>query len=357
MRSHPGHLPVLHLGTALSVALVPFIAGLALGGVLLLALRLRRLSWTWALLALPLAYGAWLLYWRAGLLLAAAGLAANLAGARLHMEAIRKGGEEARAARETIGPLVVLRSLIAERGVRRRRRKGKTLAIGRTRRGSVCRVPFGGPGHGVHSLIVGATGEGKTVTMASLLQAHIAAGQGVIVLDPKVDAALHRTAAEGAAAAGVGFREWSPEGPTVYNPLRRGNPTEIADKCLAAHEWSEPHYEMATRRLLGQVLQTLQAAGKWQTHRPSSTNRRARSSSRSTPPPRASRRRSAQPLIELLKGCRAPSELAGALAASRSDLSRVKFLAKADSLHNAVLQRFHMPYFCSLRERMSSEPV
>jgi hypothetical protein len=32
---------------------------------------------------------------------------------------------------------------------------------------------------------------------------------------------------------------------------------------LSGHEWSEPHYELATRRILGLALQTMQAAGEW----------------------------------------------------------------------------------------------
>lgn len=262
-RHHLRPLPADHLGAALSQALVPLFAGLVLGGALLAYLRRRRLRWTWALATFPFAYGSWLVSWRAGLVPAIGGLVAVAGGVRLDMEARRKGGEEARAAREQVGPLAVLRSLAAERGARRRRRKGATLAIGRTRRGTVCRVPFGAPGHGVHSLVVGATGSGKTVTMAALVQAHIAAGQGVIVLDPKGDAGLRRTVLAAARTAGVRFREWSPRGPGVYNPLRRGSATEIADKCLAAHEWSEPHYRTATQRLLGHVLATMRTAGEW----------------------------------------------------------------------------------------------
>jgi hypothetical protein len=66
-----------------------------------------------------------------------------------------------------------------------------------------------------------------------------------------------------AAALGVTFREWSPSGPAIYNPLGRGGVDEIADKALSAHEWSEPHYEMAVRRLLGLVLTTMRSTGLW----------------------------------------------------------------------------------------------
>lgn len=250
-------------GAALAQFTVPIVVGLLLGCALALLLRRRRLRWTWALCVVPVAYLSWLVSWRVGLALSVAAVMATALGVRLHLDALNRGGEEARAEREAIGPLVVMRSLIAERRARQGRRKGGTLAIGRTRRGLVCRVPLGGPGHGVHSLVVGATGAGKTVTMAALVQAHVAEGQGAIVLDPKGDVGLRRTVAEAAAAAGVRLREWTPGGPTVYNPIARGNPTEIADKCLAAHEWSEPHYRTATQRLLGNALATMRAAGEW----------------------------------------------------------------------------------------------
>ena len=152
---------------------------------------------------------------------------------------------------------------MSERRAGGRRLDRGTFALGRTRRGTVCRVPLGSPGHGVHSLILGATGAGKTVTTTALLEAHGAAGQGAIVLDPKGDEELRRALAEAAAATGVGLSTWSPDGPAVYNPIARGNPTEIADKCLAAHVFTEPHYRTATQRLLGHALETMRAAGLW----------------------------------------------------------------------------------------------
>jgi hypothetical protein len=261
MRQH--HHLAHPVAPALAQAVVPFIAGLAVGCALLAYLRHRRLRWTWGFCLAPLAYGAWLVSWRAGLLLAVGGATAVLGGARLHMDTIGRGGEEARAARATIGPLAVLRSLIAERGTRHRRRKGSTLAIGRTRRGSVCRVAIGRAGEGHHVLTVGATGGGKTVSQAAIVAAHIDAGMAAIVVDPKGDRRLRATLRAGAAAVGVRFREWSPEGSAIYNPIATGNPDEIADKALAAHEWSEPHYEMATRRLLGLTLATMRAADLW----------------------------------------------------------------------------------------------
>ncbi|HET7177621.1 MAG TPA: helicase HerA-like domain-containing protein, partial [Solirubrobacterales bacterium] len=122
--------------------------------------------------------------------------------------------------------------------------------------------PFG-IAHGVHGLVLGATGYGKTVTQAAIAQAYVRSGQAVIALDPKGDPALRESLRQAAEESGATFNEWSPTGPTVYNPLARGGPTEIADKALAAHQWSEPHYEVATQRLLGHVLTTMQEARSW----------------------------------------------------------------------------------------------
>lgn len=263
MRPHHRHLADDRIGTALGQLTLPLVAGMVFGGAILAFLRYHRLRWTWGFFLVPLAYGSWLVSWRAGLVLAVGAATAIGGGARWHMEAIGRGGEEARGAGEAIGPLAVLRSLLAERGARQRRRKGRTLAIGRTRRGSVCRVPMGAPDEGRHVLSLGSTGGGKTITQAAIVDAHIDAGMAAVAVDPKGDGRLRSTLRASAAAAGVSFREWSPSGSVIYNPLATGEPDEIADKALAAHEWTEPHYEMATRRLLGLALAMMQAAKQW----------------------------------------------------------------------------------------------
>lgn len=58
------------------------------------------------------------------------------------------------------------------------------------------------------------------------------------------------------------FLEWSPSGDAAYNPFGRGNPTEIADKALAGHQWSEPHTSLPRSDCSGR-LATMRAAGIW----------------------------------------------------------------------------------------------
>jgi len=263
MKHHHGHH---REAPDLLAPLVPLtlmvVLGAAAGFCALLALRRAGLRFTWALVPAPLAYLAWLIDWHAGLVLFATVATAAGAGLYWHLEDIERGGEEAAKARDSLGVGRWLWALGQRRRLRERRLVKGRIALGTTRRGGVCWVPFGAR-QGVHSLIVGATGGGKTVTQAAIAQAHVLAGVPAIVLDPKGDEHLRATLIDAAKRSGMPFREWSPTGSAVYNPFERGNPTEIADKAIAGQRWSEEHYREASRRLLGKVLSTLRAAGDW----------------------------------------------------------------------------------------------
>ena len=257
---HAAHLP------GLTAPLIPvtIAAGLgaALGFCALLALRRAGLRFSWALVPLPLAYLAWLIDWRAGLALFAGVATTAGCGLYWHLEDNQRGGEEAAKARDSLGVLRWVWARVQRRRLAERRVAGDRLAIGTTRRGGVCRVPFG-VSQGVHTLIVGATGGGKTVTQAALVQANIFQERPTVVIDPKGDPKLRAVMMDAAARMRMPFREWTPTGTTVYNPFYRGNPTEIADKAIAGQVWSEPHYRERTRRLLGMALKALNAAGVW----------------------------------------------------------------------------------------------
>jgi len=119
-------------------------------------------------------------------------------------------------------------------------------------------IALGGE-RGSHSLIVGATGSGKTVTEALIAARAIEAGRGAVIVDPKGDSLLRDAARDAAARAGREFREWTPHGTTSYNPYAHGSAAEIADKALAGEQWSEPHYLRQAQRYLAHAARTLAA--------------------------------------------------------------------------------------------------
>lgn len=242
--------------------LAPIGLGWGVGVLSVYALHRERLRWTWTLLGLPLSYLFWSIDFHLGLFATATTLTAIRLGWREHAEIVQHGGEAGRRKSEHHGPLRWALSHVRRRRVRTERLKDGHLAVGTLHCGRPCRVPFG-DSKGVHGLVVGATDSGKTVTQAAIAQAYVHSGQAAIVLDPKGDDYLRSVLEQAAKQRGVKFREWSPSGFTVYNPLSRGNPTEIADKALAGHRWSEAHYEVATQRLLGHVLATMKAASIW----------------------------------------------------------------------------------------------
>jgi hypothetical protein len=121
-------------------------------------------------------------------------------------------------------------------------------------------IPLGGES-GSHTLIVGATGSGKTVTETWIVCRAIEDGLGVVVIDPKGDALLHEHARAAAGRAGRAFLEWTPSGPSTYNPYGHGSAGEIADKALAGERFTEPHYLRQAQRYLAHAARALEAVG------------------------------------------------------------------------------------------------
>ncbi len=242
---------------------------LALAAGLLAARLLRRLGlhWSWAM-AEPLAFAPIAalidgLPPAPVLLLGAAACARS--ARRRHLVDLDVGGRRAESAVEAVRPLDLLRrlcDLAAERLARRRPgpRRGR-LRLGTGRDGRPVSIPFV-PGSIGHTLVVGATGSGKTVTQTTLACQAVRAGLAVVAVDPKGDRDLRDRLRVAAEAAGRGFRAWSPAGPSVYNPYSRGGDTEIADRVLAGERFTEPHYLRQAQRYLGHAIRALRASGR-----------------------------------------------------------------------------------------------
>jgi conjugal transfer pilus assembly protein TraD len=140
------------------------------------------------------------------------------------------------------------------------------LAIGSDEHGQLVRIPLR-RGSGAHTLIVGATGSGKTVTEAWILARAIDHGHGAVIVDPKGDSALRGAARDAAMRSGRQFIEWTPDGPALYNPYAHGSASEIADKALAGEPFSEPHYLRQAQRYLAHAVRALRAVGETVTPR------------------------------------------------------------------------------------------
>jgi hypothetical protein len=243
------------------------VVGLLLGVVASRLMRARGLHWSWAA-------GAVLALWplRSALagftpLVAVSALYATLAGRRRHREDVESGADLADVAAARRRPVDLIRVAGGALAVRRRRCgpperwfRGREMIVGLDGRGRLVSVPCGGEDGGTHTLLVGATGSGKTVTQTWMAVRAIERGMGAIVIDPKGDAHMRASTVAAARAAGREFIEWTPRGPSAYNPFAHGSDTEIADKVLAGEHFTEPHYLRQAQRLLGHVVRALRAA-------------------------------------------------------------------------------------------------
>jgi hypothetical protein len=239
-------------------------AGLTIGILAARALRRRQLHWSWATAALAAVVLAPSLSGSLTLTLTVAGLSAASRGRRWHREDLDAGADLLRRALGRRGPLETLQASLRRAALSRRESSGKAgwwqgdeLMIGRDESCRTLSIPFDARSGGRHTLVVGATGSGKTTTQSWIAARAIEHGMGAIVVDPKGDRGMRDEVRDAAQAAGRRFVEWTPRGGSVYNPYARGGETEIADKALAGERFTEPHYLRQAQRYLGHVVRAL----------------------------------------------------------------------------------------------------
>jgi hypothetical protein len=133
------------------------------------------------------------------------------------------------------------------------RQAGASTVLGTTEAGR----PFRLSDHqlSAHTLILGASGAGKSNTLLTIVGDHVARGRGAVVIDMKGSRAFAGQLEAAAQRAGRPFRLWSLDGPGHWNPLARGNPSELKDRLISAERWTEPHYQLAAERYVQTVLQ------------------------------------------------------------------------------------------------------
>jgi type IV secretory pathway TraG/TraD family ATPase VirD4 len=258
--------PLEQLGHWLQSTTVHVLLGLAIGAIATRLMRSRHLHWSWAAcgfafyLLVQSMLGSW------ALTFGVAALGAGLRGRRWHREDIDAGADLAEIAARRWSPLDASRALarlalsprddLAAVGWFR----GRELIVGRDEADRDVSIPLGGSSAGTHTLVLGATGSGKTVTQTWIAVRAIEHGMGAIVVDPKGDRDMYREVRRAARAAGRRFLAWTPTGGSVYNPYARGSDTEIADKVLAGERFTEPHYLRQAQRYLGHVVRVLHRA-------------------------------------------------------------------------------------------------
>jgi conjugal transfer pilus assembly protein TraD len=108
-----------------------------------------------------------------------------------------------------------------------------------------------------HGLILGASGAGKSTTLLRILTDHVARHRPVVAIDMKGSPSFAAELRAAAAAAGRPFLLWSIDGPSHWNPLSHGNPTELKDRLIATERFSEPHYKRAAERYAQMALSVL----------------------------------------------------------------------------------------------------
>lgn len=308
--------PLKQLAHWSMVTTIHVVLGLLMGMIAARLMRSRHLHWSWAAATVGLAVLAHPSYASSISIVGVAAVSATAWGRRWHHDDLDAGSDLAEIAAARRGPLDVLRSLVRRAALRRREIhgaggrlqgnggwpqgpggtfqgargwfqgaggrfrgaggrfrgaggwfrgaggwfRGEELILGRDESSRPVSIPFGGAGGGTHTLVVGATGSGKTVTQTWMAVRAIEHDMGAIVIDPKGDHQMRREVDRAAQAAGRAFIEWTPDGSSVYNPYARGSETEIADKALAGERFTEPHYLRQAQRYLGHVVRALRKA-------------------------------------------------------------------------------------------------
>lgn len=112
-----------------------------------------------------------------------------------------------------------------------------------------------------HTLVVGASGSGKSTTVLTVASGVVRRGLPLVMVDMKGSAGFADSVEDIAARNGRPFVRWSVDGPLGYNPLSRGGPSQLKDLIVGASEWTEPHYKAIAEQYLQVVFQVLADPG------------------------------------------------------------------------------------------------
>lgn len=120
----------------------------------------------------------------------------------------------------------------------------------------------------MHTVIVGATGSGKTTVLGSLFEYDCEQKHPILIIDPKGNDETIELLKRKAVSCGVPedkfkvFNLANPQKSLRYNPLKHGTATQIKDRLMGSLTWSEPFYKTQAELFLIQLLEICAALKK-----------------------------------------------------------------------------------------------
>lgn len=113
-----------------------------------------------------------------------------------------------------------------------------------------------------HTLVLGTTGAGKTVTVCNIVESAVNRQLPVIYIDGKGDYALAQRIAAYAQSHGRKAHVFSMKGQSLaYNPLATGGFTSKKDRIIELREWTEEHYKKLAEGYLQTVFKVMEQCG------------------------------------------------------------------------------------------------
>lgn len=111
-----------------------------------------------------------------------------------------------------------------------------------------------------HTLVLGTTGSGKTVTVCNIVESAINRDLPLIYIDGKGDYDLANRVARFAQEHGRPVSVFAMNGESiVYNPLASGGFTSKKDRIIELREWTEEHYKKLAEGYLQSVFKVMEA--------------------------------------------------------------------------------------------------
>lgn len=112
-----------------------------------------------------------------------------------------------------------------------------------------------------HTLILGSSGSGKTVTMCNIIESSIDRNLPTIVVDGKGDRELGKQICKYAFEQGRTVRYLSfgdEQSNCVYDAFNSGNYTSKLNRLITLREWSEDYYKDLSEKHFNQVFQAME---------------------------------------------------------------------------------------------------